>query len=340
MKFLLLNEENSLKKYLNIECEFLINNNIINIKDNIPNSNFSNSYEVDEIIPSFSNIFKHFQTKKSNRIISVCSSQTIPLPSQVKNFCLNLSKYYFDNITNNSEISFGFINNNFITDLLSTNETKCNFFDSIPINSFNECYDLIEIGFSNINFNLDDIFIFKIGKSPSFEYVILPSVEQSINFSTNVSFSASKNILYFIKHLINYPKKINEFINQNLSFSFLSNSFKDLSTIFLGHISQEVKLLSNVSILNFYKNIKKLNLNEINQRPNFYQIINNQFDNNFIEKKEENINNLEINNDSNVEINDIEIKNSPISFSNNYISQSNKLNRSSTLSSILIKENK
>jgi len=235
----------------------------VEVSDISSKNSFRVSFPFDRVFSSSNDIINQYRDDFPLRIVSVCSSDL--LFEQISSSFQSIVEIYFEKLEESERfISFGEVHNDKIHDLLSN---SIDTFEMVRFNRISEAIDLI-FTFVDDKFNFgNEIFVFRIGKSKFVEWIIVPKVEQYIDSLSNFQYETStENLIFFLKTISTNQKRLKTFFDGSIStnpsnaFSLLIDSFYDINTIWIGHLSSKSKLITNSIIFDILRYVRNIHV--------------------------------------------------------------------------------
>lgn len=232
------------------------NANSVTIEDSTTGEKFAMSRNFDQVFDHFQDILMECPEKETNRLISVCSSISNPKPEEILEICVQFARYY---IPPDDEkeffISSGLVFDKNVVDYFALNNSKVKEFESIPIYHISEAVDLISTALDDRKPFKNSLFVFRIESAEMFfEWVIIPNVDQYVNSDTVVGLPSNQKIIFYIKKIANIMQNsFDHFRRESACFRLISDSFVNVKTTWVAHLTPNAKLLANASIFSVIK---------------------------------------------------------------------------------------
>lgn len=239
-------------------CNFIIDNTNITITDNSAQYPFQQSFKFHKIVEAFPDVIMDSPNNKNHRIISICSSYSVPTSAKIKETATQLLRFFYpDGYNREVYVSCGYVNDKNVLDLLAFTQLKVRAFEAVPTYCLAEAVDLLDIALHGMKKPRDSVFVFRVSTAQAFlEWVILPNVDSYVETTTSVNLSPSHKVVFTLKKLNTLtPNTFEQARKSTSAFKLIADSFYDVSTFWVGHLSDDAMLISNISIVNIFKHI-------------------------------------------------------------------------------------
>jgi hypothetical protein len=248
----------SFKPTIVSNCDITFKGNEVILGDNTGGRPFAQSCLFASVATDFADIYSSVSKTSSFRLISLCTSFSVPDVGAILEECQRFAEHRFP--AGKSEklkapllLSLGFVHENDVDDFLSIEDCRASTLEQIETYHFTELTDLIEVGLDQLRRIKESVFVLRIEGSSFFEWIIVPRVDSFFPSPSIIGLPANHKFLFVIKALSSMPPIIAQrYARQSRIFSMISDSFSVTQTFWAFHFANEVTFKSNASLLTIH----------------------------------------------------------------------------------------
>ncbi|EAY04655.1 hypothetical protein TVAG_227720 [Trichomonas vaginalis G3] len=233
-------------------CQISADGNAVTIEDSTTGEKFAITRNFDQVFDHFQDILMECPEKETNRLISLCSSNSKFTPEQILETCIQFARYY---IPPEGEkeflISSGLVFDKNVIDYFALDNSKVKEFESIPIYHISEAVDLISTALEDRKSFENSLFVFRIEcQEFFFEWVIIPNVDQK-NSDFVLDLPSNQKIVFYLRKIASIMQNsFDHFRRESSCFRLIADTFVDINTTWVAHLNPYAKLASNAAIFN------------------------------------------------------------------------------------------
>jgi hypothetical protein len=134
-----------------------------------------------------------------------------------------------------------------------------------PCLEFVECYsvaevlDLLDVGFDRLKYIQKSVFVFRLGDTPFFEWVVVPKVDHFIWRPELIGNEPpNERLLFAIKSLTEASGAVPKLCQVSRVFRLVADSFSDVPTIWLFHVAHGIRYKNNATLCSFLGSLRAI----------------------------------------------------------------------------------
>jgi hypothetical protein len=144
-------------------------------------------------------------------------------------------------------------------DFFSTTDDSTDLLELVDAYSVAEVLDLLNVGLERLKSIQKSVFVFRLGDSPFFEWVIVPKVDHFISRPELIgSEPPNERLLFAVKSLVEAGGSLPLLVRVSRVFRLVADSFSDVPTVWLFHVAQGIRYKNNATLCGFLGTLRAI----------------------------------------------------------------------------------